>query len=250
MATVTPIRAGSDTRPTEPFGELLADVEIALACLEDRLVERFGRRRLGRTVIGRFEELWNGLEHARAAYHREVGVLGLSLDRLEKGMDEVNDLLDQSGLGLTQASRSSREAATMPSTQRGSVVKKGTTWAARYYDERGVRRFRGAFPTRSAAREWVDRKVDDVEALRSGEKTAPADIPTVADSSTASSRRMRSTRRRPNGCEASCSTPSVGSATSGSTSCEHPTWQRGGRRSRSGRVTRCFARSGRCSSRP
>lgn len=69
----------------------------------------------------------------------------------------------------------------MPSVQRGSVAKRGKTWAARYYDEEGMRRFRGAFPTKTAAREWVDRKVDEVEALRNGERTAPADIPTVTE---------------------------------------------------------------------
>lgn len=69
----------------------------------------------------------------------------------------------------------------MPSVQRGSVVKKGKTWAARYYDEEGVRRFRGAFATRSAAREWVNTKVDGVAALRSGERAAPSDIPTVTE---------------------------------------------------------------------
>jgi integrase len=69
----------------------------------------------------------------------------------------------------------------MPSVQRGSVARKGKTWAARYYDEKRVRRFRGGFPTRSAAREWVDTKVDEVAALRSGDRAAPADIPTVTE---------------------------------------------------------------------
>jgi hypothetical protein len=54
----------------------------------------------------------------------------------------------------------------MPSVQRGSVVKKGKSWAVRYYDEEGVRRFRGAFPTKTAARECADRKADGIEALR------------------------------------------------------------------------------------
>ena len=44
----------------------------------------------------------------------------------------------------------------------------GLKWGARYYDEHGDRRFRGGFQTRSEAREWVNRKVDEVEALRSG----------------------------------------------------------------------------------
>jgi integrase len=69
----------------------------------------------------------------------------------------------------------------MPSVQRGSVVRKGKGWAVRWYDEGGVRRFRGSFPTRSAAREWVDCKTDEIAALRRGEKLAPSAIPTVAE---------------------------------------------------------------------
>jgi integrase len=68
----------------------------------------------------------------------------------------------------------------MPSTQRGSVVKRGTRWGARWYDEQGERRFRGGFETKSAAREWLDDKVDEVEALRRGERPRPAEIPTVS----------------------------------------------------------------------
>ena len=57
----------------------------------------------------------------------------------------------------------------MPSVQSGSVVKRGRTWAARWYDENGVRRFQGGFETKSAAREWVDLKVKGVAALRRGD---------------------------------------------------------------------------------
>ena len=53
----------------------------------------------------------------------------------------------------------------MPSKQRGSVVKRGSRWGARWYDEIGVRRFQGGFATKSEAREWVDNKVDDVEKI-------------------------------------------------------------------------------------
>jgi len=60
-------------------------------------------------------------------------------------------------------------------------VKRGSTWSARYYDETGVRRFRGGFATKSEAREWVDRKVDEVEALRKGERPSRVEIPTVAE---------------------------------------------------------------------
>jgi integrase len=67
----------------------------------------------------------------------------------------------------------------MPSLQRGSVVKRGNRWGARWYDESGIRRFRGGFDTKGAAREWVDDKVDEVEALRRGERPRPSEIPTV-----------------------------------------------------------------------
>src|SRR5512133_1985596 len=67
----------------------------------------------------------------------------------------------------------------MPSAQRGSVVKRGDRWAARFYDEAGVRRFQGGFETKTAARAFVDNKVDEVSALRRGEIPRPSEIPTV-----------------------------------------------------------------------
>ena len=70
----------------------------------------------------------------------------------------------------------------MPSTQRGSVVKRGSRWGARWYDEQGQRRFRGGFETKSAAREWLDSKVSDTEALRRGERpVAPKLVRTIDD---------------------------------------------------------------------
>src|SRR5919106_5296320 len=69
----------------------------------------------------------------------------------------------------------------MPARQRGQTIRRGKSWGARYYDESGVRTFRGGFATRTEAREWVDRKVDEVEALRSGERLSPSAIPTVAE---------------------------------------------------------------------
>jgi integrase len=68
----------------------------------------------------------------------------------------------------------------MPSVQRGSVVKSGRGWAVRWYDTEHVRRFQGGFETKSAARAWVDRKADEVLALRRGERPAPTELPTVA----------------------------------------------------------------------
>jgi integrase len=62
----------------------------------------------------------------------------------------------------------------MPSTQRGSTVKRGKRWGARWYDEMGERRFAGGFETRSAAREFVESKVDEVLAVRRGDPVALA----------------------------------------------------------------------------
>jgi hypothetical protein len=67
----------------------------------------------------------------------------------------------------------------MPARQRGSVVKKGAGWQARWYDEHGQRRAQSGFETKSAAREWVDSKVDTVLALRRGDLPASDQIPTV-----------------------------------------------------------------------
>ena len=69
----------------------------------------------------------------------------------------------------------------MPARQRGSTVRRGNLWAARWYDETDVRRFRSGFRTKSEAREWLDRKVAEVEALRNGERPMPTEIPTVAE---------------------------------------------------------------------
>ncbi len=67
----------------------------------------------------------------------------------------------------------------MPSVQRGQVVKRGKRWGARWYDEEGVRRFRGGFATKTQAREWVDNKTKGVAALRRGDLPKPSDVPTV-----------------------------------------------------------------------
>jgi len=71
----------------------------------------------------------------------------------------------------------------MPSLQRGSVVKRGRKWAARYYDENSERRFRGGFDTKTDARAWVDDKAKEVSALRRGDPVAVKrqTIPTLAE---------------------------------------------------------------------
>jgi integrase len=62
----------------------------------------------------------------------------------------------------------------MPSVQRGQTVKRGKRWGARWYDENGKRQFQGGFETRSAARSFVDDKVEEVAALRRGDPSALA----------------------------------------------------------------------------
>jgi integrase len=66
----------------------------------------------------------------------------------------------------------------MPSQQRGSVVKRGRTWQARWYDEGGQRRSRGGFRTKSDACEWLDVKVDEVRRLRGGDLPVARERPT------------------------------------------------------------------------
>jgi|SRR5579859_3385703 len=101
MATVTPIRTLPESQETEPIGELIATVEISLACLQDRLEARFGKRKLGRTVNGRLSELWEEIAAVRAAYRREVGAFNLQVERFSKQADRVEALIDQAkGLGL------------------------------------------------------------------------------------------------------------------------------------------------------
>jgi hypothetical protein len=60
----------------------------------------------------------------------------------------------------------------MPSVQRGAVLKRGSGWAARWYDENGTRQFKGGFGTKSEARSFVDSKVEEVVALRRGDPSA------------------------------------------------------------------------------
>jgi len=57
----------------------------------------------------------------------------------------------------------------VPAKQRGVVDRPGSSWRARWYDENDVRRSKGGFATKSAAREWVDGKARDVEAIRRGD---------------------------------------------------------------------------------
>jgi integrase len=69
----------------------------------------------------------------------------------------------------------------MPSVQRGTVTRRGKRWLVRWYDETGVRKARGGFATRSEALDWLGGTLRDVNALRRGERVAPAHIPTVTE---------------------------------------------------------------------
>jgi integrase len=69
----------------------------------------------------------------------------------------------------------------MPARQRGSTVKRGKGWAARWRDETGEARFRGGFATKTGARDWLNKTVDDVEALRRGDALPHADRAATVD---------------------------------------------------------------------
>ena len=69
----------------------------------------------------------------------------------------------------------------MPSKQRGSVVKRGASWSARWYDEKGVRRSHGGFETKTAAGEWLDTKVDEVLRTSARRPSSSRHIPTVTE---------------------------------------------------------------------
>ena len=63
----------------------------------------------------------------------------------------------------------------MPSRQRGSIEKLPSgRWSVRYYDENGARRRQGGFETKTEAGEWLERRLDGVQALRRGDARAAA----------------------------------------------------------------------------
>lgn len=70
----------------------------------------------------------------------------------------------------------------MPAKQQGRVEKLPSgRWSARWYDENGIRQRQGGFETKTAAREWLDHKIDEVLALRRGDLIASADRPETVD---------------------------------------------------------------------
>src|SRR5262245_9206559 len=70
----------------------------------------------------------------------------------------------------------------MPARQRGRVEKLPSgKWSARYYDERPERQRESGFATKTAARDWLARKMDEVEALRRGDAIPVAHRPATVD---------------------------------------------------------------------
>src|SRR4051794_7845423 len=69
----------------------------------------------------------------------------------------------------------------MPAKQRGSVVKRGTVWQARWRDESGEQRGEGGFETRTAARDWLDDRIEEVLALRRGDLLPTRDRPATVE---------------------------------------------------------------------
>jgi integrase len=70
----------------------------------------------------------------------------------------------------------------MPARQRGVIVKRGPgSWQVKWYDENGVRRSQGGFATKSEAGDWLDRKLDEVQALRRGDRVPVSHRPRTID---------------------------------------------------------------------
>jgi integrase len=71
----------------------------------------------------------------------------------------------------------------MPAIQRGTIVRHGEKWKVRYYDENGVRRSPSGFSTKTEAGEFLDRKLDEIEALRNGDVRAVRrrEMPTLSE---------------------------------------------------------------------
>jgi hypothetical protein len=69
----------------------------------------------------------------------------------------------------------------MPSVQRGTIIRRGKTWTARYYDANGVRRSPGGFATRREAADFLDGILDEVEGLRRGDILPVGDRPATVD---------------------------------------------------------------------
>src|SRR5207253_1990352 len=78
-------------------------------------------------------------------------------------------------------SRRQKGVAEMPAKQRGEVKKLARGWGVRFRDENQERRSASGFATKTAAREWLDAKVAEVEALRRGDTIHRLDKPATVN---------------------------------------------------------------------
>ena len=73
----------------------------------------------------------------------------------------------------------------MPARQRGTVVKLPSgRWGVRYYDEHGRRPRPGvSWATKTEARDWLERKLEEVDALRRGDSVVERrrEMPTFSE---------------------------------------------------------------------
>jgi hypothetical protein len=70
----------------------------------------------------------------------------------------------------------------MPAKQRGAAIKRGPgNWQARWRDENGEQHGRGGFPSKTAARDWLDDHFEEISALRRGDLLPMRDRPTTID---------------------------------------------------------------------
>jgi integrase len=69
----------------------------------------------------------------------------------------------------------------MPARQRGTIVKLTGSYGVRWANEHGERQRHAGFRTKSEARDWLDAKVTEVEAIRRGVLIAPTSRPTVTE---------------------------------------------------------------------
>ena len=69
----------------------------------------------------------------------------------------------------------------MPARQRGTVIRRGKTWQARWRDENGAQRGQGGFPSKTAAADWLENRTKEVAALRRGDLIAPTHRPQTLD---------------------------------------------------------------------
>ena len=194
--------------------------ELAPRTLREFLPKASQYVRYARAVLTNDKDVWRSSAQAlrqvgatrRAAWARTS--IASSRKTTRPGIAEgepypVKALADMHQVGISTASRwvkGARDAKLIPPkeakdagyTERFVTKRPSGKWAARWRDELGAEQFRGGFDTKTAAREFVDAKVDAVEALRRGDVRLPAAsrCRRSANSSRSTSRSTRARRTR------------------------------------------------------